>query len=509
MTRATAAAIVVAAVSLARASAWGQPCEYVGALSGRVGNGATVAGDLGVNEPGGRLRLGRRVVVDGTVSGDEVSIGNDSEVAAAEANVLHSPKATVGSVGIPTLPRQDPFCPIASLGCGGANLEVAKGEAVGPLAPGSYGDVVVQKGGTLRLGGGAYRFCSLDTDRDATIEATGPVQTTLDVSGNLRLKNGSRLGPVAGVAPPIVHAGGTGVKLGAGGDVMAFLSAPHARVVLGRGAAFAGAVCGERVETAWNVRLGCVAGASSTTTSTTTTTTSTTAPPTTTTTSTAVPTTTTTTIAPTTTTTTTTTTTSTAEPTTTTSTTLVPVCGNGVREGDEECDDGDSDPNDGCTNACTICGNEIVTAPESCDDGNLLLDDNCPEDCRIEQCTATAEIAQTVTIVSSRPDLTSIRFLLDYPDGKVALPGGPGPDSPGGTFSDAAGDLQSFDVEHAVRLVVSVPFTFDTTTVLRVGFLGCGGSPLPAADEYRCNVIDASDANFESVAGVTCQVTIP
>jgi cysteine-rich repeat protein len=188
---------------------------------------------------------------------------------------------------------------------------------------------------------------------------------------------------------------------------------------------------------------------------------------------------------------------------------LPPECGNGVPEAGEECDDGDEDQNDGCTNACTICGNEIVTAPESCDDGNLLVNDNCPEDCRIEQCDETTHFAQTVTVVSSRPDLTGIRLLLDYPDGQVALPGGPGPDSPVGTFSDLAGDLVSFDVEHAVRLLVSVPFTFDTTTVLRLNFFGCAGVPLPAASDYRCIVLDAADGNFQTVTGVTCTVTVP
>ena len=168
-----------------------------------------------------------------------------------------------------------------------------------------------------------------------------------------------------------------------------------------------------------------------------------------------------------------------------------------------------SDPTDGCTNDCTICGNNIVTAPESCDDGNPpAVDDNCPEDCRIELCEPTAS-TQTITIVSSRPDLTSIRFLLDYPDGRVALPGGVGPDVPTGTFTDAPGDVGPFDLEHAVRVVVSAPFTFDTTTIAHVNFLGCAGAAPPSASDYRCIVIDASDENFTNVSGVTCSVTIP
>jgi cysteine-rich repeat protein len=191
----------------------------------------------------------------------------------------------------------------------------------------------------------------------------------------------------------------------------------------------------------------------------------------------------------------------------TTSSSIVGGCGNGMVDGNEECDDGNSDPNDGCTNSCTICGNENVTAPETCDDGNTQVDDNCPEDCQIGACTPTAEAVQTITIIASRPDLTSIRFLLDYPDGQVALAGGPGPDLPPGTITDTPIQPTPFDLEHAVRVVVAADFTFDTTTIAKVNFLGCTGQPVPSASDYRCIVIDASDASFNNVAGVTCAVS--
>ncbi len=57
------------------------------------------------------------------------------------------------------------------------------------------------------------------------------------------------------------------------------------------------------------------------------------------------------------------------------------VCGDGVPDGPEECDDGNVDPDDGCTDSCTICGNGVVTAPEECDDGNLLGGDSCSASC--------------------------------------------------------------------------------------------------------------------------------
>jgi cysteine-rich repeat protein len=193
----------------------------------------------------------------------------------------------------------------------------------------------------------------------------------------------------------------------------------------------------------------------------------------------------------------------------TTTTTLPAVCGDGVQAGEEECDDGNTEPGDGCTASCTVCGNTVVTAPESCDDGNTDVDDNCPEDCRIEPCVPTGTVAQTITLRASRPDLTSIRFLLDYPDGSVALAGGAGPDVPVGTITNApdGADVTPFDLEHAIRVLISAPFTFETTTLARLNLLGCMGRPAPSASDYRCIVIDAADGSFQNVGGVTCSVS--
>ncbi len=59
-------------------------------------------------------------------------------------------------------------------------------------------------------------------------------------------------------------------------------------------------------------------------------------------------------------------------------------CGNGTIEGNEECDDANTVPTDGCTNDCTICGNGVVTPPEECDDENLVDGDGCSSSCRLE-----------------------------------------------------------------------------------------------------------------------------
>ena len=61
-----------------------------------------------------------------------------------------------------------------------------------------------------------------------------------------------------------------------------------------------------------------------------------------------------------------------------------PVCGDGVVEGDEECDDGNYSNNDECTNECKInvCGDGILwKGVELCDGGDK--DERCSEDCKV------------------------------------------------------------------------------------------------------------------------------
>lgn len=62
-----------------------------------------------------------------------------------------------------------------------------------------------------------------------------------------------------------------------------------------------------------------------------------------------------------------------------------PVCGNGIIEGSESCDDNNSNNNDGCSNSCTspLCGNGTREGSEQCDDGNRINNDGCTNSCFI------------------------------------------------------------------------------------------------------------------------------
>ncbi len=65
------------------------------------------------------------------------------------------------------------------------------------------------------------------------------------------------------------------------------------------------------------------------------------------------------------------------------------LCGNGFLDLGEECDDGNTDPTDACTNTCQVarCGDGIVeVGVEECDDGNRVNDDACSNACMRTTC---------------------------------------------------------------------------------------------------------------------------
>jgi cysteine-rich repeat protein len=83
-----------------------------------------------------------------------------------------------------------------------------------------------------------------------------------------------------------------------------------------------------------------------------------------------------------------------------------PICGDGLAQGGETCDDGNTDPDDGCDATCAteegwvcggepstctevgtgdpVCGDGALQAGEACDDGNNREGDGCDATCAIE-----------------------------------------------------------------------------------------------------------------------------
>jgi len=250
-----------------------------------------------------------------------------------------------------------------------------------------------------------------------------------------------------------------------------------------------------------------------------------------------------------------TTTTTIAESTTTTSTTVGPtttttepsLCGNGLPDPGEECDDGNFAPDDGCTNECTICGNHTTTAPELCDDGNLIsgdgcdanctptgcgntivtagetcddgnTDDNddCPRDCSEEACTADTNTTVGATVTWAAPSaISGITVLVDYPENEVDLPGNGGAIPPGTLTTFPSGTSEQHNdlgnQGHALREVVTkaTAITPRPGTLLKINFHGCQGIAPPVATDFTCRVIGAFATDGVTPVAATCAVTVP
>jgi cysteine-rich repeat protein len=67
----------------------------------------------------------------------------------------------------------------------------------------------------------------------------------------------------------------------------------------------------------------------------------------------------------------------------------VAICGNGAKEGPEQCDDANQIETDDCLSTCksSSCGDGYVRAGmEECDDGNLMNSDDCLPTCTVAKC---------------------------------------------------------------------------------------------------------------------------
>ena len=96
------------------------------------------------------------------------------------------------------------------------------------------------------------------------------------------------------------------------------------------------------------------------------------------------------------------------------------ICGDGIVESPEACDDGNMANGDGCSNMCTVesgwscsgttsictpiavCGNGIVESGEACDDGNMSNGDGCNNTCTVQSgwsCTGSPSVCSNTLSV--------------------------------------------------------------------------------------------------------------
>jgi hypothetical protein len=265
-------AVLLGTATAARAQS-AEQC-FLGATESRYGDGARIEGNVGTNQLGGILHLGRRSVIEvaSVASADTIRLGNGSQIAAVAANVLEKSRASVGQEGAVELPLVDAFCPVPALVCGDQDVVVRKNKTES-LPPGSYGAVVLQNGADLVLEPGTYEFCSLRGGRKASIVTSG--ETVLNVQGTFELGNGSKVRPPGRGPLVLINVGGS-AKLGAKSTVAAALAAPARRLQLGRGVEWRGRFCASTIAGGPRLKLDCDVAPPTTTTTTSTSTTSTT-----------------------------------------------------------------------------------------------------------------------------------------------------------------------------------------------------------------------------------------
>jgi len=104
-------------------------------------------------------------------------------------------------------------------------------------------------------------------------------------------------------------------------------------------------------------------------------------------------------------------------------------CGNGIVEGDEQCDDGNRNDADACRNDCTngVCGDGVIATSlgEECDDGNTVPNDGCT-DCKIDGATCGANgITAVVSLVFNEKQvlIAGLEVNLGYSRAGVSIPG--------------------------------------------------------------------------------------
>lgn len=533
--------LAIAAASPVRAEVpVGCTVEVRSALS--IGNASAFDGDLVVTAAGGRARLGKTVRgADGTaVVAENVILGNGADAFDVVATSLRrgSGVAVRGTLSSGAFPRAT-SCTIAPATCGDDVVRVEK-HGTRTLQPKIYGDLVVEDGATVALAPGVYTFCSIRAGRHVSLSVAFDGPTVVAVTGDLVLGNGASIASssASGGSRASFEVGGSRVKLGAHSRVDAVIRSPLARLSAGTSTALTGAACARTADTGWRFAFHCgegvpattstsstLANASTSSSTTSSSTTSSSSSTSSTSTSSTVTTSTTiasTTILPSTSTTSEPATTSivTSSSTTTSSNASTSSTSGPASTSTSSTTSSSTTTSTSSTTHPPLCGNAVVNAGETCDDGNNSDNDACPADCVIDACTPITTTQRFVSLQFTPPPgglVAGLTVLLDYPEGKVDLPGN-GTSFPSGTLSGApsgstvsVNDLNFNGKGHAVRVTIAGAngTALPAGQIVRFKFQDCTGASVPTAGQFLCSVVAATDPFLNHVDGVRCFAVLP
>jgi cysteine-rich repeat protein len=185
------------------------------------------------------------------------------------------------------------------------------------------------------------------------------------------------------------------------------------------------------------------------------------------------------------------------------------LCGNGFLDLGEECDDGNTDPTDACTDTCQIakCGDGIVeVGVEQCDDGNRVNDDACSNKCTRTSCgdgivQAGEECDDGNTIPNDGCTdciLDPVPCNADGFDARVCL----------AKTQETAQQIQGVTVEVAYPAPLSIPGSGLASTVRQRVMDLTGGVGLSAVADRDENM-DGVDETLRNAYATTAPKTVP
>ncbi|HUI28292.1 MAG TPA: hypothetical protein VL403_19585, partial [Candidatus Kryptonia bacterium] len=163
-------------------------------------------------------------------------------------------------------------------------------------------------------------------------------------------------------------------------------------------------------------------------------------------------------------------------------------CGNGLLESGE---------------LCTMCVPDDQSCCHTCD--------VCPADCEVKSCSAAAP-THTVAVSFAAPtsqDVTGLTIVLGYRSDVVSLPGTGADSSASARVKNRPSNtiFSAFDLDYALRAVLSRSNAFKPGQIFTVDFDGCSGSAAPTVADFGCSVVGCANS-FGDVDGCSCSVSL-
>lgn len=151
-----------------------------------------------------------------------------------------------------------------------------------------------------------------------------------------------------------------------------------------------------------------------------------------------------------------------------------------------------------------VCGNGVLENGETCT--------SCAADCVVHACTATTPL-RTFAVTFSAPtgqDVSGITVLVGYKSGTVSLPGTGSASSVSSRIKNKPSNVifSSFDLDYALRTVISRSTPIPPGRLYTVDFDSCTGATAPTAANFGCAVEGCAN-QFGDVSGCTCAVLAP